>query len=114
MHGSTCGRTAKYEHNGKPYCKTHHPPAAKAKRDAKNAAWDAKLAQKQADYDAAAAEKNALRKNAERWAFLESNWNASIDGEPLHAWVAGNCLRLGGVAAAVDTAMAAVPAVGAA
>jgi len=49
----------------------------------------------------------ALRKDAERWRDLEANWNASIGGQTLHMWIATNSLRLGGVAAALDYAMAA-------
>jgi hypothetical protein len=40
-----CGVTARHEHNGVMYCKTHHPPTAQAKDAARRAAW-------QADFDA--------------------------------------------------------------
>lgn len=40
-----CGKGANYEHEGKHYCKTHHPPTVKAKRDERqqkmNDHWDA-------------------------------------------------------------------------
>lgn len=36
-----CGRGAKYEHEGKWYCKTHHPPTVQAKSDARNVKWEA-------------------------------------------------------------------------
>jgi hypothetical protein len=36
----TCSRNAKYEHEGKWFCKTHHPPTVQQKLDARNAAWE--------------------------------------------------------------------------
>lgn len=36
------GVSASLEHNGRWYCKMHHPPTLKAKADAKYAAWQAK------------------------------------------------------------------------
>lgn len=57
--GHTCGKTGKFEHDGKWYCGTHHPPAVWAKREAKSAAWDAEFARKrelQAAVNAAARE----------------------------------------------------------
>lgn len=35
----SCGKKAKYEHEGKWYCKTHHPPTVQAKNDARNERW---------------------------------------------------------------------------
>lgn len=31
-----CGKTARYEHEGRWYCKRHHPPTMQAKLDARN------------------------------------------------------------------------------
>ena len=39
----TCNKTARYEHNGKWYCKTHHPPTVEEKRRAHAAKWEAKF-----------------------------------------------------------------------
>ena len=36
-----CGKNAAYEHEGRWYCKTHHPPNVKAKQDARDAKWEA-------------------------------------------------------------------------
>jgi hypothetical protein len=36
-----CGKNASMEHEGKHYCKTHHPPTVKAKADARTAKWRA-------------------------------------------------------------------------
>lgn len=47
-----CSRTAKWEHNGLWFCKTHHPPTVDAKQAASAAAWRAK-------FDAAEAVRNA-------------------------------------------------------
>ncbi len=49
-----CGKGAAYEHEGKWYCKTHHPPTAKAKNEARNAKWQAELDEKRAREKAAA------------------------------------------------------------
>ena len=56
-----CGKNASMEHEGKHYCKTHHPPTVKAKLDASRAKWraewDARRAREQAASDAAAEQK---------------------------------------------------------
>jgi hypothetical protein len=41
FHTSICGRGAKYECDGKWYCKTHHPPNIQAKQEARSAKWRA-------------------------------------------------------------------------
>ena len=35
-----CGKTARYEHEGRWYCKRHHPPTVEAKLDARNKKWE--------------------------------------------------------------------------
>ena len=56
-----CGKNASMEHEGKHYCKTHHPPTVAAKQDARmakwRAEWDAQRAREQAASDAAAEQK---------------------------------------------------------
>lgn len=39
----TCNKTARYEHNGEWYCKTHHPQTVEEKRRAHAAKWEAKF-----------------------------------------------------------------------
>ena len=111
MNSAMCGVTAKCEHNGKHYCKTHHPPSVQAKREARHAHYKAEFDERCSASDAAQSAADAQRKDAERWRDLEANWNAGIDGQSLHMWLARNCLRLGGIAAALDAAMAARVAV---
>lgn len=41
-----CGKNASLGHDGKHYCKLHHPPTVWAKRDARNAKWDAEWEEK--------------------------------------------------------------------
>jgi hypothetical protein len=72
--GHPCVATAKYEHNGTWYCKTHHPPTVNAKRQARNAAWDAAWAAKVAEQ----AEKDAARKELERRAGLYDEMLAAL------------------------------------
>ena len=38
-----CNKTARYEHSGNWYCKTHHPPTVEEKRRAHAAKWEAKF-----------------------------------------------------------------------
>lgn len=35
-----CDKTARYEHEGRWYCKRHHPPTVQAKLDARNKKWE--------------------------------------------------------------------------
>ena len=58
-----CGVTAKHEHEGSWYCKTHHPPTVKAKGDARSAKFRAKL---DAERDAAQAKKIAADEQKQR------------------------------------------------
>ena len=58
--GHACGRTGAYEHEGKHYCKMHHPPTVKAKREAKHAKWIAEAQAKRA------AEKQLLDRMSEQ------------------------------------------------
>jgi hypothetical protein len=61
----TCGRTAKYEHLGKWYCKTHHPPTVWAKREARSVEWNKQFAARQlAIKEAQAAKDEAARRAA--------------------------------------------------
>lgn len=47
-----CGKNASLEHDGKHYCKLHHPPTVWAKRDARNAKLDAEWEEKKRRADA--------------------------------------------------------------
>jgi len=61
----TCSKTAKYEHLGKWYCKTHHPPTVWEKREARNAEWNKEFAARQlAVKEAQAAKDEAARRAA--------------------------------------------------
>lgn len=54
--GHACPNSGKYEHEGVMFCKLHHPPTVKAKREAKYAQWDAEYqAKREAEKQAAAA-----------------------------------------------------------
>jgi hypothetical protein len=60
-----CDRNAKYEHLGKWYCKTHHPPTVWAKREARSAEWNKEFAARQlAIKEAQAAKDEAARRAA--------------------------------------------------
>ena len=81
-----CGKNASMEHEGKHYCKTHHPPTVKAKLDASRAKWraewDAQRAREQAASDAAAEQKrraDAYDQLAERVKELEGALRDAVD-----------------------------------
>jgi hypothetical protein len=60
-----CDRNAKYEHLGKWYCKTHHPPTLLEKREARNAEWNKEFSARQlAIKEAQAAKDEAARRAA--------------------------------------------------
>ncbi len=78
-----CGKNGRHEHEGKWYCKLHHPPTRQAKQIASREKWqanyaaqkqasmEAKLAhdemQRKADaYDGLVAERDALKAEVER------------------------------------------------
>jgi hypothetical protein len=42
--GRPCGKNAKYEHEGKWFCKIHHPPTVAEKNKARNERWEKKWA----------------------------------------------------------------------
>jgi uncharacterized Zn finger protein (UPF0148 family) len=46
-----CGNRAKVERNGKFYCGIHDPVAVRAKRDARNAKWDAQREASERQYE---------------------------------------------------------------
>jgi hypothetical protein len=54
--------------------------------------------------DAARAEAEALRKDAERGRFLIDHWFDIIDGYRLPVWLNDRSLRVGGIRAAIDAA----------
>ena len=81
-----CGKNASMEHEGKHYCKTHHPPTVQAKRDASHAKWkaqwDAQRVREQAARDAAAEQKrraDAYEQLVERVKELEEALRDAVD-----------------------------------
>ena len=78
-----CGKNASLEHDGKHYCKLHHPPTVWAKRDARNAKWDAEFEEKQkrtAEASAAAAEQKRRAEAYEGLIALNANLVSVIKG----------------------------------
>ena len=63
--GPMCGRTAKYEHNGKWYCKMHHPPTVKQKQEEKHAAFEREWAAQRAANERAEADRAETKRRAE-------------------------------------------------
>lgn len=54
--------------------------------------------------DARLADADAV--DAKRGKFLIDNWRFTIDDQPLPLWIGNNAMRLGGIAKAIDAAMA--------
>ncbi len=63
--GRMCGRTAKYEHNGKWYCKMHHPPTVKQKQEEKHVAFEREWAAQRAANERAEAARAETKRRAE-------------------------------------------------
>lgn len=60
-----CTKTGRHKHEGKWYCKLHHPPTVQAKRAASRDRWNAKwAAQEQARVEAELAQDEMKRKAA--------------------------------------------------
>ena len=78
MHYYSCGRAAKFEHDGAHYCKTHHPPNVKSKRIAKHAKLISAIEQECQAYKSADDELAAMRKNAELYRWLESQCASGV------------------------------------
>ena len=52
MYGHSCHNSAKHEHEGAWYCKTHHPPTVEAKRAARTNAWKKDYDERMAAHEA--------------------------------------------------------------
>jgi hypothetical protein len=61
-----CGRTGTLEHDGKMWCKTHHPPTVEAKTKALHAKWEAQY-QARKENDRRQAIERELSKKALAW-----------------------------------------------
>lgn len=59
-----CGKTAAYEHDGRWYCKTHHPPTIEAKAKAKQEERDRKWRYEKSLRDKADAEHAEMKRRA--------------------------------------------------
>ena len=93
---AVCGKPAKMEYEGKPYCGLHDPIKAKAKRDATDARWRAEMQTEKAKRIADAAAKSALELDAARYRILRrgQHWSV-IDG-------VGDTLRAEALDVAID------------
>jgi hypothetical protein len=83
--GRMCGRTAKYEHNGKWYCKMHHPPTVKQKQDEKRAAFEREWAAQRAANKRAEAARAETKRRAELFPELLEALQAMLRMTERHA-----------------------------
>jgi hypothetical protein len=60
-----CVRAGNYEHEGRHFCKIHHPPSVAAKNKAKSDAWEAEWKLKTAAQNTARAEAAEQKRRAE-------------------------------------------------
>jgi len=97
-----CGKTAAHEHEGKWYCKTHHPPTVKAKREARNARWKAESD----DKDSARATTHAALAEQKRRADCYPDLLAALIGLERAAGIAVMYADLGRIAARAAIAKA--------
>ena len=82
-----CGRGAAYEHNGKFFCKTHHPPTLAAKAAERSAKWRAEWDAKRAADAKVAAERAEQKRRADCFPELLSALKALYIAAP----VSTNC-----------------------
>lgn len=61
-----CQRNGSLEHDGKMWCKTHHPPTVEAKTKALHAKWDAERKQRENERRAESIQRD-LRDKALEW-----------------------------------------------
>ena len=59
-----CARSGTLEHEGKLYCKTHHPPTVKAKDEERSARWRAEWAAEKAASEKKSAEAAEIKSKA--------------------------------------------------
>lgn len=59
-----CQKKGTLQHDGRWYCKTHHPPTVAAKKAARHAAWEAEFKAKQDAMAAARAERAEIERRA--------------------------------------------------
>jgi hypothetical protein len=78
-HHHSCGRTAGYEHEGKRYCKTHHPPTVKAKNEERDRKWLEKYSYKRAVEEEAAKARAEQERRAECYSDLLEALKACAD-----------------------------------
>jgi hypothetical protein len=64
FHSHQCGKTAQYEHEGRWYCKTHHPPTIAAKAKARQEEQDRKWRYEKSLRDKADAERAEMKRRA--------------------------------------------------
>lgn len=78
-----CTRNGSLEHDGKLWCKTHHPPTVKAKEQARSAKWEAEY-QARKENDRRQAIERELSKKALAWVRLHypttvAAWEAELE-----------------------------------
>lgn len=87
-HTYKCGRGATMEHDGKPFCKQHHPPTMEARQAERNSAYAKQQAEIQAARNADAAVREAERavvEAAKVWAGAMPNWQRQSSEDSLRA-----------------------------
>ena len=80
--GHICGRGAKYENDGKWYCKTHDPVSVKEKNDIREAEWRAEREARQRNRDAAETARKTLQDKAEMFDHLLATLKMAIQYIP--------------------------------
>jgi hypothetical protein len=97
-----CGKNAAYEHEGKWFCKTHHPPTIKAKSAARTADLQAKWAAQ----DKASKAKSAAKAEQKRRADCYPDLLAAL--KECAAVCAGETMNKNGLIRALEMSRAAI------
>lgn len=81
-----CGVGAKHEHNGKWYCKTHHPPTVEQKRAEKQAKYEREYEARELAREAEIAERNEMKRRADLYPELLAALKEMLPGAEAMGW----------------------------
>jgi hypothetical protein len=76
-----CDKKAKYEHKGKWYCKTHHPPTVKAKKEARDERWRNEWAEEREQLEQQEAQRAEQKRRADLYPELLEALKAILEAK---------------------------------
>lgn len=82
----SCSATGKYEHDGKLYCKKHHPPSVEATRKAKAEKWERECAARHKAREDANAKQAEIERKAAAYDELSPGLAQLLEAVRNHQW----------------------------